>query len=220
MSIEGLRLKINEWKRKYFSIFRRKKIKYDNFSIISNNCWGGMIYESYRMKKLSPTVGLYFYADDYIKFIKDIKMYLKSDLTFIKANESKWKDSFNDKRIGSFPIGKIKDIEIFFLHYKSEKEALEKWNRRIKRINYEKIIFKFNDQNGCNENHVNEFFSLPYKNKLFFTVKDWKIKNNYCIKINQKFNREYIYASKEPFGKNKYIDMNEYINNLKKDDIR
>ena len=32
---------------------------------------------------------------------------------------------------------------------------------------------KFNDQNGCTETEVNRFMGLPYKNKLFFTCKEW-----------------------------------------------
>lgn len=44
-------------------------------------------------------------------------------------------------------IGKLDDIEVVFLHYKSEEEAYQKWNRRKKRINYNNLIFKFNDMN-------------------------------------------------------------------------
>lgn len=33
---------------------RRKKLKDNNFTIISNNCWGGTVYESYGIKKCHP----------------------------------------------------------------------------------------------------------------------------------------------------------------------
>ena len=42
-----------------------------NKCIISNNCWGGVIYESYSLPKLSPTVGMYFSPKDYLKFVAD-----------------------------------------------------------------------------------------------------------------------------------------------------
>lgn len=53
-----------------------------------------------------------------------------------------------DKRFGAYTVGKLEisiwrytknehsdqSMELFFLHYHSEKEAKEKWARRIKRI--------------------------------------------------------------------------------------
>ena len=215
-TIEGVRLKILKYRRKWFANYRNKKIKNKNFTIISNNCWAGMIYESYNLPKQSPTVGLYFYAPDYIKFIKNLKKYVNCSMEFITLEESKWKDYVvkNDKKAGTYPIGKIDDIEIFFLHYKSEKEVTEKWNRRCKRINWDRIIYKFNDQNGCTEDNVRDFFNLKLDNKVFFTCKDWENKNKSIIKISQLGSKESIRASYEPIGKNKYIDLNKFINNI------
>ena len=215
--MEGIRLKINKFFRLTFAEKRKKKLKNQNFTIISNNCWGGMIYESYNLRKNSPTVGLFIMPKDYIKFIKNLKKYLKIELTFIKPEDSKYTDVLkSDSRFGSYPIGKLDDIEIMFLHYKNENEAYEKWERRKKRINFENIIYKFNDQNGCTKSDFYEFANLPLPNKLFFTVKDWNkhfdidSKNTYVVKINQLFNKDFVFASREPFG-NK---ITEYINNI------
>lgn len=216
LTYEGLRLKILKIRRISLSKFRNKNIINKDFTIISNNCWGGMIYESYNLPKNSPTVGLYFMPSDYIKFVKNIKQYVNSDLEFISLENSKWKDYIqkNDSKAGKYPIGRIKDIEIFFLHYHSEIEALEKWKRRCKRINWNKIIYKFNDQNGCTENDVEAFSKIDNENKIFFTVKDWNIDKSKYIKIKQHFNYNHIMASYEPFGKNRYINLEKIINNL------
>lgn len=213
---EGLRLKILKIRRKSFANYRKRKLVNKNFTIISNNCWGGMIYESYNLQKQSPTVVLYFMPNDYIKFLKNIRDYINYDLKFISINESKWKDIIlkNDSKAGQYPIGKLNDVEIFFLHYSSKEEALDKWNRRCKRINWKKIIYKFNDQNGCTEDDVRDFLNLKNKNKLFFTVRDWKVKKEDYIKIKQYNKVNHIMASYEPFGKNRYIDLEKFINNL------
>lgn len=146
MTYEGLRLKILEFRRKRFANFRKKKINKDKFTIISNNCWGGEAYESYNLIKQSPTVGLFFMASDYIKFIYNIKDYLRKDLLFIKPEDSKYINILKkDKFFGDYPVAKLGDIEIFFMHYTSEKQALIKWNRRIKRINWDHILYKFNE---------------------------------------------------------------------------
>lgn len=215
--LENIRIKIRRIYIKKTAKFRKKKINNNNFSIISNNCWGGFVYQSYGFSYNSPTIGLFFMADDYIEFLKELRSNLNKELKFIKPEESKWfKKIKNDKSLGTYPIGKIGDIEIFFLHYKSENEAYEKWNRRKKRVNWNNLIIKFNDQNKCTEKNVIDFYNLKYKNKLFFTVKDWNIKEKY-IKINQIFEKNFIRASYEPFGNNKYININKYINNVKED---
>ena len=64
---EGLRLKVNKEIRKHYCKKWSDELDNKDFTIISNNCWGGMIYESYGMQKLSPTVGLFFMSEDYIK---------------------------------------------------------------------------------------------------------------------------------------------------------
>lgn len=219
---EGLRLKILEYKRLKFANKRRAELKNTNFTIISNNCWGGMIYESYNLPKQSPTIGLYFMAEDYIKFISRLKDYISTSLTFIKPEDSRWKNTeqiSNDKRFGSYPIGVLsledESIEIFFLHYHSEQEARDKWERRCQRINWNNMIIKFNDQNGCSIKEVDKFMKLPLKNKIFFTCKHWEhlASNNY-IYIKQFSKSNHILASYEPFGKNKYFDITNFINEL------
>lgn len=223
---EGLRLKILEVKRKGFAEQRRKKLTQTDFTIISNNCWGGMIYESYDLPKESPTVGLFFMASDYIRFLQNLKEYITStELTFIDPQNSRWKDEVSgDKRFGSYPVGVLKlndkdiGVEIFFLHYKDQQQAKEKWERRCKRVNFDKLLVKFNDQNGCTEMDVKKFSQLPFKNKLFFTIR-----GGYCkyaddhlkiITIPQILEKRFITASHEPLGKTRRLNMTEIINSL------
>jgi uncharacterized protein (DUF1919 family) len=215
-TFEGLRLKLLKYPRKSLANFRSKKLKHKDFTIISNNCWGGMIYESYNLPKQSPTIGLFFMASDYIKFVSNLKEYLSLELTFIRPEKSRWKEQVcRDNHFGHYPIGVLKDIEIFFLHYHSEKEAKEKWERRCKRISWEKMIIKFNDQNGCTERELKAFLDLPHKHKVFFTCKDWSVENNSeIVTIRQFGNKDFIRASYEPFGKSKYLNVTKYINSL------
>ena len=163
-----------------------------------------------------------FTAKDYIEFLSDLKGYINGKLIFINPEESRWKDApqvSGDKRFGTYPVGVLSNgkntIEIFFLHYHSEQEAREKWERRIKRINWDKLLVKFNDQNGCTETEVNRFIGLPYKNKLFFTCKEWPNLNGEGYTFIRQFPKhDFIMASYELFGKNRYIDRTEVLNSL------
>lgn len=72
------------------------------------------------MEYLSPTIGLYFYTPDYLKFCQNLRHYIESDLSFISYTESKYKEDLVSHGNTHCPIGRIDDIEIIFLHYKSE----------------------------------------------------------------------------------------------------
>lgn len=221
MTYEGFRLKILKYWRKGFANIRKKKLKGTDFTIISNNCWGGMVYESYNLPKESPTVGLFFFADDYICFLKNLKECLTAPLRFICPEESKWKESSElagDKRFGHYPIGQLSiggegTVEIFFLHYHSEDEARTKWERRCKRVNWEHMLVKFNDQNGATQENLNEFLQMPY-NKLFFACKEWNNMNQDCYLIHQPHCYPTITASHEPFGRSHYVNITRKINEL------
>lgn len=216
MTYEGLRLKVLKFKRKTFANLRKRQLNSTDFTIISNNCWGGMIYESYNLPKGSPTVGMFFMAVDFIKFISNLREYLNSEIAFISPEKSKWKDQVCcDKRFGHYPIGILNDIEIFFLHYHNEQEAKEKWEDRCQRVNWDKLIIKFNDQNGCTLHDVENFMSLPFKNKLFFTCKSWSISNAESVTVIRQYPKnDFIMASFEPFGSNRYINITELLNSI------
>ncbi|MFR0543256.1 acetyltransferase [Limosilactobacillus reuteri] len=215
MTYEGLRLKILAIRRIGLANLRKRKLNKSNFTIISNNCWGGEVYESYNLIKQSPTIGLFFMASDYIKFISNIHSYLESDMVFIDPMTSKYLDLLkNDKFYGTYPVAKLNDIEIFFMHYTSKEQVIKKWNRRIKRINWDHILYKFNDQNGCTEEDIQNFEMLPLKHKICFTVNEDYEKYSSVIKIHSPKRHNFIHASYEPFGNNKAVDINKLINDL------
>ena len=143
--LKKIRLFIN----KIGSKSRYSKLMIKNPTIISNNCYAGIIYEYLGCKYHSPTIGLLIYPKDYIKFCSKFDYYISQQMKFIKFEESHNKNEMIKRNQEKSIIGKLDDIEICFLHYKTETEALEKWNRRCKRINKNCTIFKFNDQNGC-----------------------------------------------------------------------
>lgn len=215
MTIEGLRLKLLALRRKKLANFRKKNINKRKFTIISNNCWGGEVYESYNLIKQSPTVGLFIMAADYIKFISNIKYYLNKKLVFIDPFESKYLSEVkNSKGYGSYPVAKLGDIEIFFMHYSSQQQVISKWNRRIKRINWDHILYKFNDQNGCTQKDIEDFENLPLEHKICFTVRNDFACYPDVVKIKAPKNHKFIRASYEPFGSNKAININKLINEL------
>lgn len=185
----------------------RFRIKNKNFTIISNNCWGGFIYQMLKLPYNTPTIGLFFYGNDYVKFCKNIREYLNKDIIFIKCEDSKYFNEFKNKVKHQYPIGKIDDIEIHFLHYKTEEEAVDKWKRRCERINWDKMIFKFSQRDLCDKSDIEEFMKLDYKNKICFTYEKDINNTIYIQKLKS------IGKQDETNLTLKYFDPIKYLNN-------
>jgi uncharacterized protein (DUF1919 family) len=174
--------KIKPIKRKIVNLIynnlQRLRLKKKNFVIISNNCWGGDVYESLGIKYNTPFVGLFIYAPCYIMLLKNFNEIVHKEVKFIP--KSKYKEKIE------YPIGLLDDnIEIHFLHYKSIDEAKSKWDRRIKRLklntDLDNYYFKYDDTDLGNNEILNDFHNLPYKNKISFTRYSCGFKNNFFI---------------------------------------
>lgn len=195
---------------KLFANYRRGKLNNTDFSIISNNCWGGHVYRHFGLSYTSPTVGLYFYADEYIKFLSELEHNLNSQLQFIDCSESKYADDLKRKGQENIPIGLLNgSIEVMFLHYATKEEAYEKWMRRLERINYDNLIVKFSEMNRCSREHLEAFDNLPFKKKVVFLANpDKDIKCG--IPIKRYTNGNEVTDDTTYFDKN--LELLEFIN--------
>ncbi len=160
--------KLNTWVRKISVIRNIKRIESRDFSIIASNCTGALPYRFLAMPNTSPTVNLFFYAPCYIKFASRLDHYLNSELQFVErssyAEAEKVHSDFN-----RYPIGVLDDIEIHFMHYSSEEDARDKWLRRSKRINRNKLLFAFTDRDLCTPELMEAFDRLPGR-KILLTA--------------------------------------------------
>ena len=145
---------------------QRKKLNNKNFTIISNNCWGGFIYQKYGLSYKTPTIGLYILGDDFVKFCANLEYYLALELKFIPWEASRFYPEI--KNSDPYPVAELGDIEIYFMHYSSEAEALEKWNRRKKRIVRSNMIFKLSQREHCSKEDIERFMALPLPHKICF----------------------------------------------------
>ncbi len=195
----------------YKRFFVKRSIKSRNFTIISNNCWAGKVYQYLDMPYLTPTVGLYFFAPDYIKFVSDLKKYLDTPLNFIKPEESKYFEELKIRNQLDKPIGILDDVEIVFLHYKSREEALEKWNRRKERVNFDKILLKFARMDLCTEKEMQEFDNLPFENKVLIN-NQLPLKYKCEVYWNGAGDERSVHRDTEPFPGN--IDLKNILKNI------
>ncbi len=180
--LNSIRVEGREICNPYFAPIRRLSLKDKNFTIISNNCWAGHVYRYYGLGYNTPTIGLFFFSKDYIRFVKNLKYYIENDLEIISVNQSNYYEELVQRGHLNCPIGRIDDIEIVFLHYSSNKEALEKWNRRKDRIVWNNLYYKFSEQNLCTFEDLKSFDSLPTQNKFVFVSEDYGLESQIVFK--------------------------------------
>lgn len=170
---KNLRAKVLFQKRKkYFP--QLKSIFKPSTTIISSNCFAGRIMQDLHYEYNSPTLGLYFFADDYILFLKDLKHnLLEAKLTFVENSKYALGNERRAQWAFQYPIGLLDGkIEIHFLHYHTKEEALEKWMRRAQRVNLQDLVIIGMEQNLPSLKTIQEFDNLPFERKVYFTTKE------------------------------------------------
>ena len=159
-----------------FAPYQRRNLRNHDFTIISNDCIAGGIYQKLGLKYTTPTIGTFFFAEDYIKFLENFEYYLKQTPTFIKKSRHAEADSLYPQLIQArknnpYPIGLLgNNVEIHFLHYLNKIEALNKWQQRVKRINIENLFIIYSDKYRFREEYLDRFEKLPFKHKIFFSA--------------------------------------------------
>ena len=152
-------------------------------SIISSTCFAGRIMQDLGMQYNTPTLGLYFFADDFIEFLSNLKYYLtEAKLEFLDESRYPLGNERRAKWTHWYPIGLLGGkVEIQFLHYHTAKEAAEKWYRRAQRVNFDKLMVIGMEQNLCTIDNVKAFDKLPFEKKIFFSTKNIPNVNSNCF---------------------------------------
>ncbi len=205
-----IRRKINAILDKYLLLPRQKSLSNTDFSIISNNCWAGSVYRRYGLPYLTPTVGLYFFSEDFLKLCSDVKDYMEKPLEFIPYTESRYKEIIEERKQTQVPIGRLGDIEVIFLHYPTQEEAAEKWQRRAERINYDNLIFKLSKMNFCTDEHLKQFDALDVRKKICFVPSECKTGIKCGIQFGSVNGAEDILDDTSEYAR--YVNLRKMIN--------
>lgn len=131
----------------------RRSVDLTNVSLISMNCIGGVFYHDVEARFLTPTINLFFTADDFIKFVNHMEHYLSVTPIVTMGKE--------------YPVGQLDDIKIYFMHFNSIEDALSKWEERKKRINPDRVFVIMVEQNGFTDQNFHDFLRIKYPKILF-----------------------------------------------------
>lgn len=153
MTPQKIKSKVRNTHNRLVIASSRRKLHNDQFTIISQNCIGGVLYHDMKLPFMSPTINLFINSLDFIKFAKNIEHYVNSPLTM------EWGEQY--------PIGHLDDILLYFQHYNTCSEAKDAWERRKQRMIYDRIIVVGTDRDGFKEEYINQWNEISYPKVLF-----------------------------------------------------
>lgn len=193
---------------------RRAGLKNQSFTLISDNCWAGFVYQDFSLSYNTPFIGLFLYTPCYVLLLENFDEMMASELHFIKPEDSRYVDEMKKEGlVGKYPVGLLMGkVEIHFLHYKSEDEAYRKWNHRKRRIDKDNMLVKMVDRDFCTEELVARFDALPFKHKYCFSSKEYPAYPSVItfgeFKGMKNVEREWKYYKR-------YMNIKEILNQLK-----
>lgn len=133
-----------------------------DFSIFCNNCLAGVFYHDAQRQFTTSTINTAMDGEDFLRFLENPKHYLNHPMLFVEFPGH------------DYPIALIDDIEVRFVHYKTQQEAEEKWRQRGERIVWDNLYVVATNHDGLNTDAAMERFDrLPYKCKIMYVSKEY-----------------------------------------------
>lgn len=131
----------------------RRQIPDHGFTVLSQNCIGGVLYHDLGAPFLSPTINLYIPEPGFVRLALDPARYMRLPLHMSMGE--------------SWPVGMLGDVRIEFMHYASCEEAEAAWARRAERIRYDRIAIVGTDRDGFDDEAFALWQTIPHPKVLF-----------------------------------------------------
>ncbi|MBD5489851.1 MAG: DUF1919 domain-containing protein [Lachnospiraceae bacterium] len=153
------------FKRPLFDFALYSRLIKNPVTILSDDCWGGYVYNYLGLKFSSPLINILWDRGEFANFIQEPLYYLQTELTMVREG---------DLRAGIFPIGKLgaggKYVQLFFIHNADFNEAKQQWDRRKGRVNANNLFVKMNlSRSDTNkESYIDIFNNCKSKKILFY----------------------------------------------------
>ena len=155
------------------SIVNRVGLEHEDFTVLSDDCWGQALYDELGLPCLTPMIGAGMHPDCFLRFLGNVEGYLKSPLRFVSNTKHPSLRRLRTQR-AVWPVGVIgDDVEIHFLHYRREDESRRMWESSCEKLNLNRLVVKFStDKNGATQDHINRFAALPFERKLILSPRE------------------------------------------------
>ena len=155
--------KIGQKRRQAYLEKQRSRLRNTTPTILCNTCVAGVVYHDLGLQFRSPTVNTLIYEKEFIWFLNRLEEYLQCEPVEIFLEGV------------TYPVGELRledeAVQLHFMHYKSSREAKEKWLERCQRVDLNNlyVIFLCRIRMYPDSKLYQAFRALPYKNKVMLT---------------------------------------------------
>lgn len=202
MLLSKIRSAINKIQRIFINRRLKSRLQNHGMTVISANCVGAFILHDLNEPFNSPFVNLYLSPNDFVRYLQNIKFYQRQSLTFIQSEKP-------------YPVAKLADLKVHFMHYRNSQEAEQKWLARSARMNLDNLFIMMTDKDdtqGIAYEDLAAFDQLPFKNKVVFTRKPYpEFKSAFYIKGFEKQNQVGDLFTFSGWNGVKYYDQFDYV---------
>lgn len=190
----------------------RRRLRNDQFTILSSNCMGGVIYHRLGKQFLSPTINMFFAQPDFVNFVLFLDYYLDQDLHFIETDRG-------------FPVAELQGngaeiptIRLNFNHDKIPDTAIANWEKRKKRIHRDNLFVMLYKLDGVTIEQLKSLETVPCKGRVVFTsVPIPEIPWSVYIKPIMSHRYPYNYLEMDAFGVRYYEKKFDFVSFLNGD---
>lgn len=202
MLLSKIRSAINKIQRIFINRRLKSRLQNHGMTVISANCVGAFILHDLNEPFNSPFVNLYLSPNDFVRYLQNIEFYQRQSLTFIQSEKP-------------YPVAKLADLKVHFMHYRNSQEAEQKWLARSARMNLDNLFIMMTDKDdaqGIAYEDLAAFDQLPFKNKVVFTRKPYpEFKSAFYIKGFEKQNQVGDLFTFSGWNGVKYYDQFDYV---------
>lgn len=180
----------------YFDFKKYVILKASRISIISNNCWGGILCNTLGIECCSPFKNVSFNDEDYLKLLENLKYYMELKPEFLGEYQKDTNSGLN------VPMLKLGDIKIKCNHYPVAQDAIAKWEERKRKINWDNLFIEMYTEA---KDVAYRFVNNEYENKICFVPFESDGLNIYQLKMVRGMKNFYeIVNASAALGKNSY----------------
>lgn len=134
---------------------KKKSLQNTDFTLLCNNCTGGVLLHDFGVKFNTPTINVSIRPDSFLRFCKNLPYYLSLEVEEAKTEYS-------------YPVGRLDDVEIHFMHASDFAAGKAEWDKRKGRVNLKNlfvVLVAYEDQMTYEE--MCDAAQIPYRKILF-----------------------------------------------------
>lgn len=144
----------------FFDLKRWIEVKESRVSIIANNCWGGYTYNSLGLQFLSPFINMFVTAKDYLRLLSKFKYYMDMPLELVR-------EEYEPVLNRNYPVVALDDVTIHFNHYTDFESAVNIWEKRKCRLNYDNLFIEMIIDT---KEDLEAFLAVDFEHKIGFST--------------------------------------------------